>query len=247
MNFISNEQIISLLKKSKIDEVVVLMQPFVKIIALKVLKRIYGKVDIDELVSNGYIGLVDAIKRFDFTKSDNFKAYAEIRIRGAIFDFLREEDLLPRSLRDKFDLQNQMKEQIEIKKASDATDDEIATALSFNSVEEYYEFTHKMIPTQIVHLEDICPNTEYFIGNDDNNSYKMIENKAYYKELSEKISLLPEKQKDIIIFYYFKEMSLKEIGEYMNLTESRISQLHASALRRLKNIFSNELQLVSVF
>ncbi|MBN2693045.1 sigma-70 family RNA polymerase sigma factor [bacterium] len=242
MKRISNLDTLDLLKTNNVDQLVILMQPIVKVIALKMIKKYSVKMDFDELVSNGYMGLIDAIRKFDLNKSSNFKSYAEIRIRGAILDHLRQEDVLPRSAREKINQQLNAKKEIESKKQGKASDIEVANAMSFETLEEYYQYTCKWSTIQVFSFEDLTGSTLSFDPEDTHflKPDETLEEEFDRSIIEKKLSLLSLKQKKVVEYYYFKEMSLKEIGEEMSLTESRISQLHISALKILKDSFAEE-------
>ncbi len=243
MKRISNLDTIDLLKLNEIDQLVIMMQPIVKVIALKMIKKYSVKMDFDELVSNGYMGLIDAIKKFDIGKSSNFKSYAEIRIRGAILDHLRHEDVLPRSAREKINQQLNAKKEIVSKKRGKASDIEVANAMSFETIEEYYQYTCKWSAVQVFSFEDLGGSSSISFDPEDTHFLKpdeTLEEEFDRSIVEKKLNLLSSKQKKVLEYYYYKEMSLKEIGEEMSLTESRISQLHISALKILKDSFCEE-------
>jgi RNA polymerase sigma factor for flagellar operon FliA len=214
--------------------------PLVKMVALKIYHRLPSYIDIDDLISTGIVGLIDAIDKFDPKKSKNFKKYAEIRIRGAILDELRNLDWISRSTRKKTSRMNEAKGKLEMKLGRPPSDEELARELDLD-MDGFHDLMNQIKPAIIVSFEDYG-----ITDSDDKRSLihylrdpaaadpmKVAHFNRVRSLLAEMISSLPEKQKFVITLYYFEDMNLKEIGQVLDLTESRVSQLHSQAVRTL--------------
>lgn len=215
--------------------------PLVKIVAYKIAFRLPPHVDLDDLISAGIIGLIDAIDKYDDEKSKNFKKYAEIRIRGAILDELRSMDWVSRSVRRRNTEMDTVQRKMEAELGRPPTDRELAKELDID-MERYFSLLQKLKPLLIVSFDDLGA-----YDDDDRRSVidQLRDTKALdpsiilnfdkiKRVLADTIDMLPEKQKIIVSLYYFEEMNLKEIGRVLDVTESRISQLHAQAVRSLR-------------
>ena len=215
--------------------------PLVKIVAYKVAFRLPPHVDIDDLISAGILGLIDSIDKYDEEKSNNFKKYAEIRIRGAILDELRSMDWVSRSVRRRNTMHDNLQRKLEAELGRRPTDQELARALGVD-VSRYFDLLQKLKPVLIISFEDLGVY-------DDDEKRSIVDQLRDHNALdpawvlnfnkiksllAETIDDLPEKQKIIISLYYFEEMNLKEIGAVLDVTESRVSQLHGQAVRSLR-------------
>ena len=204
-----------------------------------------ANLEYDDLVSFGVFGLIDAIDKFDPNKGVKFETYASLRIRGAIIDNIRELDWVPRSLRQKGkDLEKAFSE-LEFELGRPPTDEETAEKLGL-SMKEYNKFVSDASVSTLISLEEaVEQNSDY---TDDPGFEDISENpakQAEYNELKEllagEIDQLSEKEKTVITFYYFNELTLKEISEIMKVSESRISQLHTKAIAKLRGSMSRRL------
>lgn len=200
----------------------------------------------DDLVSCGIIGLMDAIEKFDPDRGIKFKTYAISRVRGAILDELRSLDWVPRSVRQKArqfettcsELENVLKRQ--------ATDSEMANAMGIN-IDDFHDLVTKVNHTAIVSLD------KFWTVKDDDQAVQILDlvedfkipNPEEESETQEKkevlqqaIERLPEREKRVVSMYYFEELTLKQIGDLMDVSESRVSQMHTKAILRLKGKLS---------
>jgi RNA polymerase sigma factor for flagellar operon FliA len=217
--------------------------PLVKHIAGKIGYKIKGSVEFDDLIGYGSLGLLDAIEKYDPMKNIKFNTYAMTRIQGSIYDELRNMDWIPRTIRTKSRKIEEAMAKIEIQKGSPATDEEIASELGV-SVEELQDMYIEVNPTTIVSLTDI-----YYQNMKDGENIEVIstieapphknpdqilEKEEITKILAKAIKELPDKEKKVLILYYYEELTLKEIGEVLDITESRVSQLHTKAVMRLR-------------
>jgi RNA polymerase sigma factor for flagellar operon FliA len=216
--------------------------PLVKYVAGKISTGMPQSVEFDDLISYGVFGLLDAIGKFDINRGIKFKTYAMTRIRGAIFDELRSIDWIPRSIRQKAKQMEQIISDLENKLGRPVEDEEIAQEMSI-SVDELQELMLQVSGTSIVSLNDI-----WYLG-DDNDEVSIIETlespstmnpdilveKEEIKDIIvEAIKKLPDKEKKVIVLYYYEDLTLKEIGQVLDVTESRVSQLHTKAIMRLR-------------
>jgi RNA polymerase sigma factor for flagellar operon FliA len=216
--------------------------PLVKYVAGKVAIGMPQNVEFDDLVSYGSFGLLDAIEKFDPDRDIKFKTYAMTRIRGAIFDELRSIDWIPRSIRQKARQVEETIAMLENKLGHTVEDEDIAKELGI-SVDDLQSLLTKISGTSIVSLNDI-----WYLGDDNDevsfmetlespanlNPDSLIEREEIKSVIVEAIRLLPDKEKKVIVLYYYEDLTLKEIGEVLEVTESRISQLHTKAIMRLR-------------
>ena len=210
----------------------------------RIASRYSNYIDIDDLISYGIFGLIDAIEKFDIEKGIKFESYASFRIRGAIIDQIREQDWIPRSLRNKAKEVEKTMEKLEMKLGRQVEDDELANHMGI-SVEDLHRLLGQVHSFSVMSLDDqileIAGSTT--LANDNNTPEEQTMIEELKRLLSEFIDTLPEKEKMVINLYYFEELTLKEIGMIIGVSESRVSQLHSKALIKLKNM----LKRVNVF
>ncbi|MCB1308386.1 MAG: RNA polymerase sigma factor WhiG [Leptospiraceae bacterium] len=216
--------------------------PLVKYVAGKVAIGMPQNVEFDDLVSYGSFGLLDAIEKFDPDREIKFKTYAMTRIRGAIFDELRSIDWIPRSIRQKAKQVEETIAMLENKLGHTVEDEDIAREMGL-SVEDLQSLLTKISGTSMISLNDI-----WYLGDDNDevsfmetlespanlNPDTLIEKEEIKSVIVEAIKHLPDKEKKVIVLYYYEDLTLKEIGEVLEVTESRISQLHTKAIMRLR-------------
>lgn len=221
--------------------------PLVKYVAGKLAVGMPGSVEFDDLVGFGQFGLLDAIEKFDLGKNVKFKTYAVTRIRGAIFDELRQLDWVPRSVRQKSREIEDTIVDLESKLGRTATDAEIAEKMGVSEA-EYQQTVMKVSGTSVLSLNDV-----WYSGNDNDhmsigdsiespsslNPDVIVEREEIRKVIVEAINELPEKEKMVIVLYYHEDLTFKEIGQVLEVSESRISQLHTRANLRLRAKLTN--------
>lgn len=216
--------------------------PLVKYVAGKVAVGMPHNVEFDDLVSYGTFGLLDAIEKFDTGKEVKFKTYAMTRIRGAIFDELRTIDWIPRSIRQKAKQIEKIIVELENKMGRTVDDEEIAQELDV-SVEEFHSIVSKISGTSLVSLNDIWHNNdetddlsfiETIEASANTNPDVMVEREEIKGIIIDAIKKLPDREKKVVVLYYYEDLTLKEIGEVLEVTESRVSQLHTKAIMRLR-------------
>lgn len=220
----------------------------IKKVAYKMLSRLPANVELDDLMSAGVLGLIDAAEKYDAEKSCNFKSYAEIRIRGAIVDELRSLDWVPRSVRQKGTNIEAMQRELQGRLGRPATPLEVATEMNL-SLEEYQLLVDKARAVNVVSYEDLGGTSpeekrDFLEGVADPealNPEDTSEQTAERDQMMEAIQELPERHRVVLMLYYFEDMSLKEIGTLLGVTESRISQIHSAAVVQLKPLLEKKM------
>lgn len=222
------------------DQLILDYSPLIRFVAQRIASRLPSNIDIDDLLSAGVIGLMDAIEKYDPSRDNKFKTYAEFRIRGAMLDELRSQDWVPRSIRDKAKMIDRTFTDLEQKLGRTATDIEVASALGMD-LDEYYEVVSKVKAVTMLSIDDMTSSYQYDRKNlieclegNSKNPFAALKNKNIQNLLMKHIEQLPEKQKLVLSLYYYEELNLKEIGRILDVTESRVSQLHTQAVERLR-------------
>ena len=223
------------------DQLIMDYAPLVRFVAQRVASRLPANIEIDDLISAGVIGLMDAIEKYDPTRDNKFKTYAEFRIRGAILDELRSQDWVPRSVRDKAKKIDRTNAALEQKLGRVVTDTEISEAMGID-LDEYYDMVSKVKSITLLSVDELLSPAqtekknllEILENTNSKNPFLDLKNKDVRELLVSTIDELPEKQRLVLSLYYYEELNLKEIGKILDVTESRISQLHTQAVERLK-------------
>ncbi len=221
--------------------------PLVKYVAGKISVGMPTNVEFDDLVGYGVFGLLDAIEKYDLGKNVKFNTYAVNRIRGAIFDELRSIDWVPRSVRQKSREIEDTIATLEGRLGRSASNEEIASEMSL-SLEDYNNLLLKVSTTSVVSLTDLKFSTddaeEFSVGDiieapSSLNPDVIVERDEIKKIVLESLKELPDRDKKVLIMYYYEEMTLKEIGKVLGVTESRVSQIHTGSILKLKAKLSN--------
>ncbi|ABW19053.1 FliA/WhiG family RNA polymerase sigma factor [Alkaliphilus oremlandii] len=207
----------------------------VKFIAGRLYISYGSNIEYDDLVSYGIFGLIDAIEKFDLNKQVKFETYAQIRIRGAIIDSLRSLDWVPRSIRQKSKKIEEAYSSLENKLGRSATDVEVSEALDI-SVKELQEILLNTASFNVISLEEVIFEVG-LIGNtaEEQLTEDLICRRETYNNLKDTIVQLPERERQVISLYYYNNLTYKEIGKVLDISESRVSQLHSKAISRLKS------------
>ena len=216
--------------------------PQIKYIAQRISANLPSHVELNDLVGTGVLGLLDAIEKFDPNRGVKFKTYAELRIKGAILDSLRNLDWAPRSLRKKSKDLEKTYHDLEQRLGRPATDKEICEEMEI-SLEEFYELVDQIKGLNLGSFQEIS-------GHDDEKSVDplvtyvpdvpqmdpfFLFHKSEIREiLTTAIDMLPKKERLVVSLYYFDELTMKEIGKVLGVNESRVSQLHTKAMLRLR-------------
>lgn len=223
------------------DLVIAEYAPLIKFIAQKIAIRLPSNIELDDLISSGVIGLMDAIDKYDPTRDNKFKTYAEFRIRGAILDELRAQDWVPRSVRDKAKSLERAVSRLEANLGRIPEDHEVADEMGI-TVEEYYTLVNQVKPVSVLSIDEQASYSSVdkrsllsiVDGYKGQNPYFQVSSKKLKKMIAKAIESLPERQRLVLSLYYYEDLNLKEIGKVLRVTESRVSQLHAQAVNRLK-------------
>lgn len=217
--------------------------PMIKYVANRIAMRLPPHIEVDDLISVGVLGLIDAIDKYDSSRGAKFKTYAEFRVRGAILDELRSMDWVPRSVRQKASSMETVVRKLQNKLGRPPEDDEIADEMGI-SLDELFNALNETKSMPILSLEDlgIAKDSgeqqsllECLAGKGDadpQTHFRLVELKEI---IAKAIDNLPEKERLMISLYYYEELTMKEIGEVLGITESRVSQIHSKAVFRLRN------------
>ena len=213
--------------------------PLIRYLAHRLAFRLPPYLDIDDLIQAGVIGLMDAIQKYDSTKETQFKTYAEFRIRGAMLDTIRSLDWVPRSVHEKVHLFQKTYDQLARDLGRAPEESEIAKALSMTD-EEYEKFLFQAKGVSLLRLEDlgIAEETPFdtIVDPQAEDPFSQLLAQDIKQELMAAIGHLPEKERRVVSLYYVEELTMKEIGKALNITESRVCQLHTQAILRLKGL-----------
>ncbi len=220
------------------EKLIIEYAPLVKLVAGRLGMYLGYNVEYEDLVSYGIFGLIDAIDKFDYRKGIKFETYASLRIRGAILDQIRKNDWIPRTIRQRQKQIDAVIKEIENATGAPAEDDAIAAGLGI-SEDELLEWQSQMKVTNLISLNEFMEQGSE-VPNDSSqpNHFQTPEevlSKNEMKEmLMEALELLTDKEKQVILFYYYEELTLKEISNVLEVSESRISQLHTRALQKMR-------------
>lgn len=208
----------------------------VKRIAYHLLARLPSSVIVDDLIQSGMIGLFEAANNFDGSKGASFETFAGIRIRGAMLDEIRRGDWTPRSVHKNSRMVSDAIKQLEAEFGRDVTDIEVAEKLDI-SLNEYHHILNEVNCGKIIGIDDLGVSEDAISSFEDksgNDPYQNIEQVVFKKSLAECITTLPEREALVLSLYYDEELNLREIGQVLDVSESRVSQIHSQALHRLK-------------
>jgi len=226
--------------KKKREKLIIKYVPLVKNIVGRIAMRLPDHVDKDDLISAGIMGLMSALEKFDGTKKVRFETYAQFRIRGAVLDELRSKDDVPRSVRNKESMLKDALDVLQKKFGRHPADEEISHYLGM-SLKNYYKLLDEARGVRILSNDDLPPNYCEKYGRhdilekiDQNNPFFLLADMELKNILKNAIDSLPEKEKLVLSLYYYEELTLKEIGLTLKLTESRVCQIHSLAILRLK-------------
>ena len=225
------------------DKLIVEYAPLVKVVAGRLCMYLGSNVEYDDLVGVGVFGLIDAIEKFDTRKNIKFETYASLRIRGEIIDQIRKSDWIPRTIRQKQKQLDTVMKDIEAKTGRQATDEEIAEALGISS-DELMNWQAQMNLTNVVSLDEfVDAGMEISDAHSYSRRYTSPEENLERSELKvmleEAIEQLTDKERSVILFYYYEDLTVKEIAQVMEVTESRVSQLHTKALQKMKKVMGD--------
>jgi RNA polymerase sigma factor for flagellar operon FliA len=221
------------------DQLITEYLPYVKRIVQRLAVHLPSTVDIDDLMNVGVIGLIQAVDRYDPRRDNKFMTYAIFRIKGAVLSELRARDFLSRSNRRKIRELESAYLRLEQKLGREADDHEIASELGVD-LEQVYR-TKQMSSISFISLEELGVSSKdekekllsYLINNDDD-ALNMTKLKELKEAMAQAIKQLPEKERQVISLYYLEELTMKETGKVLGITESRVSQIHSQAILHLR-------------
>ena len=220
------------------EQLIIEYAQLVKLVAGRLSMNLGHNVEYDDLVSYGIFGLIDAIDKFDLEKNVKFETYASLRIRGAILDQIRKMDWIPRSVRQRQRKIDEAMKQIEMRTGKTASDEELAKQLGLTEV-ELGSWQTQLKVTNVVSLNEFEENgPEPMIDSAHpvrfSQPEEVVEEAELKEKLAESLELLTEKERRVIELNYYEDMTLKEISKILEVSESRISQLHTKALNKMR-------------
>jgi len=232
------------------EKIILEYAPLVKLVAGRLSMYLGYNVEYDDLVSYGIFGLIDAIDKFDYLKKIKFETYASLRIRGSILDQIRKMDWIPRTIRQRQKKIDAVIREIETDTGRGAADEEIAAKLGISS-DEYLDWQSQMKVTGLVSLNeymeagsDVSQDSGHNTAARFDSPEESIEKKELAGMLQEALELLTEKEQKVITLYYYEELTLKQISNILEVSESRISQLHTRALQKMKTKMGNYMGIL---
>lgn len=220
--------------------------PYVQNISMKLSKKMNGKVKAEELASHGIDGLIKALENFDVNREARFETYAYTRIRGAMLDGLRTEDWVPRSVRQRQDKIEGVRKRMRTQLGRQPSDEEVLEELGINNV-DYFRNPNKFKAATTPSIDQSNNNVDgdynkldfnkNLISNSNEPEKNMVRNEFFNKITSDNLDSI---EKKIIIYYYYRSLTIKQISSKMDISESRISQIHQKALKKLKDSLNKE-------
>ena len=230
------------------EQLIIEYSQLVKLVAGRLSMYLGHNVEYDDLVSYGIFGLIDAIDKFDADKNVKFETYASLRIRGSILDQIRKMDWIPRTVRQRQRKLDEAVKQIEAQTRRNASDDEIAQVLGI-SPDELLNWQSQLKVSNLVSMTEFEENcTEPAMDTTYNSHFtqpeEVVEKEELKKTLVEALDALTEKERRVIELYYYEEMTLKEISKILEVSESRVSQLHTKSLIKMKKIMGPYIDIL---
>ena len=217
------------------EKIIIEYAPLVRVVAGRLSMYLGYNVEYEDLVSYGIFGLIDAIDKFDRGKDVKFETYASLRIRGSILDQIRKMDWIPRTVRQKRKKIEEAIKQIETKTGRNASDEEIAQELGIGE-EELNDWQTQLNVTNVISLNEFVEQGGEPVMDAKNNSH--------FIQPEESLELLTEKEKKVILLYYYEDLTLKEISSILEVSESRVSQLHTKALLKMRKKMGNYMGIL---
>ena len=218
------------------DELVVEHAELVKRIAYHLVSKMPQHVEVDDLIQAGMIGLLSAAQKFSASKGANFETYAGIRIRGAMLDEARKSNWAPRSTFKNAKLVSEAIREIENQTGRDAKSSDVAAALGI-SIDEYHQMLERSFSSKLMSFERLASDPERSIQlpeSPQSGPQDVVEDDEFHGLLAEAIDSLPEREKLVLSLYYDDELNLREIGEVLEVSESRVCQIHGQAVLRIR-------------
>ena len=220
------------------EQIIIEYAPLVKIVAGRLSMYLGGNVEYEDLVSYGVFGLIDAIDKFDTNKDVKFETYASLRIRGSILDQIRKMDWIPRTVRQRQRKIDEAIKSLEARTGKTPTDEMLAEELGVSG-EELLSWQSQLKVTNVVSLNEFVESGNEPVM-DAKGNFRLAQPEEVIAEaelkrmLKDAMQLLTEKEQKVILLYYYEDLTLKEISRVLEVSESRISQLHTKALQKMK-------------
>uniref|UniRef100_N2BQ71 RNA polymerase sigma factor n=1 Tax=Eubacterium plexicaudatum ASF492 TaxID=1235802 RepID=N2BQ71_9FIRM len=231
------------------EQIILEYAPLVKVVAGRLSMYLGYNVEYDDLVSYGIFGLIDAIDKFDMDKEVKFETYASLRIRGAILDQIRKMDWIPRTVRQKQKKIDEAIKRVEMQTGKTALDEEVARELGVSG-EELMEWQSQLKVTNVVSLNEFIEQGSEPVMDARHNSHfiqpeEQVQETELKEKLQEAMEQLTEKEKKVILLYYYEDLTLKEISKVLEVSESRISQLHTKALSKMQKTMGAYMEILA--
>lgn len=231
------------------EQIIVEYAPLVKIVAGRLSMYLGYNVEYDDLVGYGIFGLIDAIDKFDINKEVKFETYASLRIRGSILDQIRKMDWIPRTVRQKQKKIDEAIRKIETETGRTAQDEEIAKEIGV-SEDELNNWQSQLKITNLVSLNEyVDQGLEPVMDARGNSHFAQPEDAVAEEELkkvlAQSLEVLTEKEQKVITLYYYENLTLKEISNILEVSESRVSQLHTKALAKMKKVMGPYMEILT--
>lgn len=224
------------------EQLIKLYLPLVKIVVGRLVIGLPAHVDRDDLISAGVMGMLDALEKFDHQRGIKFETYATARVRGSILDFLRAQDWVPISVRQKAKKVEALLAELEQKLGRPPSDMDMATAMEI-TLEEYFTLLKEINGYSLFSLDEMAGSVWIEDSNVEASPSNLAETAEIKATLAAAIDRLPEKERLVVALYYYEGLTLKEIGFTLGLSEGRISQLHTKAILRLRGALSRRKNL----
>lgn len=233
------------------EKIIIEYASLVKIVAGRLSMYLGYTVEYDDLIGYGTFGLIDAIDKFDYQKGVKFETYASLRIRGAILDQIRRLDWIPRTLRQKQKKLEQAYHKLECEYGKNISAEVLAEELNI-STSELEVWQNQTMGMNLISLDEYLEQgIDVRMDNKASSHYdqpeKVMEKQELKGMLEQALETLTENERKVIVLYYYEEMTLKEISRILEVSESRVSQLHTKSLQKMKNKLGSNIELLSIF
>ncbi|MBR1572754.1 MAG: FliA/WhiG family RNA polymerase sigma factor [Lachnospiraceae bacterium] len=231
------------------EQIIIEYAPLVKVVAGRLSMYLGKNVEYDDLCSYGIFGLIDAIDKYELAKDVKFETYASFRIRGSILDQIRKMDWIPRTVRQKQKQIDEAIKNIEMRTGKTASDEEIAEELGLSG-DELLDWQSQLKVTNVVSLNEYVEQGAEPVMDAHRNSHfiqpeDMISQQELKQMLAETLEKLTEKEKQVVLMYYYEDMTLKEISKVLDVSESRVSQLHTKAIVKMRKHLGDYLDILT--
>ena len=231
------------------EQIIIEYAPLVKVVAGRLSMYLGKNVEYDDLCSYGIFGLIDAIDKYELAKDVKFETYASFRIRGSILDQIRKMDWIPRTVRQKQKQIDEAIKKIEMRTGKTASDEEIAEELGLSG-DELLDWQSQLKVTNVISLNEYVEQGAEPVMDAHRNSHfiqpeDMVSQQEMKQMLAETLEKLTEKEKQVVLMYYYEDMTLKEISKVLDVSESRVSQLHTKAIVKMRKHMGDYLDILT--